>query len=275
MKEGRTIVKIQSATAAAISVVLLFSGGMTAAAKGRVFLNNTQVESTLNYNGSICLPVRSFFESAGYTIQWYSAENRVMIYDSIRTITMFAGQNQIFLETDRYTLNNDIRQVNGMLVMPVEAAEKALDASIKYTDGDIYISSDATHSTTGWQYDILQLTNKIRAEHSLQSLTWNTALAHTASEHCADMVTRDYFSHNSPEGITPFDRMHSAGIRYIYAAENIAAGQPDPQSVINAWMDSPEHRANILNPNLREIGAAYSRGGTYGIYWAQEFATAG
>ena len=87
------------------------------------------------------------------------------------------------------------------------------------------------------------------------------------------MADRGYFAHNTPEGLTPFDRLRELGIQYTVAAENIAAGQPDPQSVVDAWMNSPGHRANILNEKIKEIGIAYVRGGTYGIYWAQEFAS--
>ena len=87
------------------------------------------------------------------------------------------------------------------------------------------------------------------------------------------MINRDFFSHNTPDGKTPFDRMKAAGISYVAAGENIAAGQSSPQSVMESWLNSPGHRKNILNPNFEYIGIGIARGGSYGIYWAQEFAT--
>lgn len=67
--------------------------------------------------------------------------------------------------------------------------------------------------------------------------------------------------------------MKAAGITYSSAGENIAAGQSSPQNVMDSWMNSPGHRKNILNPDFEYIGVGLARGGSYGIYWAQEFAT--
>ena len=74
------------------------------------------------------------------------------------------------------------------------------------------------------------------------------------------MIDRNFFAHNTPDGKTPFDRMK-------------AAGQSSPQNVMDSWMNSPGHRKNILNPDFEYIGVGLARGGSYGIYWAQEFAT--
>ncbi len=87
------------------------------------------------------------------------------------------------------------------------------------------------------------------------------------------MIDRNFFAHNTPDGQTPFDRMKAAGISYSSAGENIAAGQYSPQNVMDSWMNSPGHRKNILNPDFEYIGVGLARGGSYGIYWAQEFAT--
>ena len=87
------------------------------------------------------------------------------------------------------------------------------------------------------------------------------------------MIDRNFFAHNTPDGQTPFDRMKAAGISYSSAGENIAAGQSSPQNVMDSWMNSPGHRKNILNRDFEYIGVGLARGGSYGIYWAQEFAT--
>ena len=65
--------------------------------------------------------------------------------------------------------------------------------------------------------------------------------------------------------------MTSFGIAYTAAGENIAAGQPDPKSVVTSWMNSPGHRANILSKSYTEIGVGFASGGTYGTYWTEDF----
>ena len=98
-------------------------------------------------------------------------------------------------------------------------------------------------------------------------------LTRVAQAHSEDMARREYFSHTNPDGRSPFDRMTAAGYKYSLAAENIAAGQTTPHSVIDAWMNSPGHRANILNCGLTEIGVGYATGGSYRHYWTQAFGT--
>ena len=68
-----------------------------------------------------------------------------------------------------------------------------------------------------------------------------------------------------------FTILREYGISYRRAAENIAGGQPTPAAVVNSWMNSSGHRANILDGNLRKIGVGYARGGQYGTYWVQLF----
>jgi uncharacterized protein YkwD len=89
------------------------------------------------------------------------------------------------------------------------------------------------------------------------------------------MATNNYFSHNSQNGKTPFQRMTEAGYHWSMAAENIAAGQKTPQAVVTAWMNSQGHRENILNCGLKQIGVGYATSSTsrYGTYWTQDFGT--
>src|SRR5207302_652516 len=88
------------------------------------------------------------------------------------------------------------------------------------------------------------------------------------------MANADFFAHDGPDGSTPQSRQQAAGYtNAVVWGENIAAGQPDPQAVMTAWMNSPGHRANILFRGFTEIGiGVYSAPGTrYGVYWTQEF----
>jgi uncharacterized protein YkwD len=118
---------------------------------------------------------------------------------------------------------------------------------------------------------VVQLTNQRRAAKGCGALTVNAALTRVAQAHSADMAANNYFSHDSQDGRSPFDRMSAAGYRFGAAAENIAAGQRTPSDVVTAWMNSEGHRANIENCTYTEIGVGYATGGSYGSYWTQDF----
>ncbi len=115
--------------------------------------------------------------------------------------------------------------------------------------------------------------NKERASAGCGALTVNPILVAVARAHSKDMAVRGYFDHNSPDGKSPFDRMRDAGYKGGLMGENIAAGQPTPAAVMDAWMNSPGHRANILNCGYKVIGiGVYSLASSpYRIYWTQDF----
>jgi len=81
-----------------------------------------------------------------------------------------------------------------------------------------------------------------------------------------------YFAHNSPLYGSPFEMMRRFGITFQIAGENIAGGQRTPEDVVRAWMNSPGHRANILNPRFTHLGSGYFTGSNgFGHYWTQMF----
>ncbi|MBR4721125.1 MAG: hypothetical protein IK057_05120 [Clostridia bacterium] len=128
-----------------------------------------------------------------------------------------------------------------------------------------------TQNIGGYQAEVLRLVNEQRANYGLSALTYNTKLESVAYAHSKDMAVNNYFSHTNLSGQSPFDRMKAAGISYRSAAENIAAGQKTPQEVVNAWMNSSGHRANILNSSVSQMGVGIYSGGSYGVYWTQLF----
>lgn len=121
--------------------------------------------------------------------------------------------------------------------------------------------------------EVLRLTNVERASNGCGALAWNTKLASAASKHSTDMAQNDYFSHDGLDGRDPFERIKDEGYSFSSAAENIAAGQPTPEAVVEGWMSSSGHRANILNCGLKELGVGVAHGGSYGVYWTQDFGT--
>jgi uncharacterized YkwD family protein/spore coat assembly protein SafA len=119
--------------------------------------------------------------------------------------------------------------------------------------------------------EVVRLTNQQRAKYGLPPLQADWQLARVARYKSADMRDKNYFSHQSPTYGSPFTMMKNFGISYRTAGENIAAGQRTPQEVVNAWMNSPGHRANILSKDFTHIGVGYAKGGSYGHYWTQMF----
>lgn len=118
---------------------------------------------------------------------------------------------------------------------------------------------------------VLTLVNAERAKAGCGSLATSSALQQAAQGHSADMAANDYFSHTSQDGRTFADRIRAAGYTGGAIAENIAAGQATASAVMTSWMNSPGHRANILNCAYRYLGVGYAKGGTYGTYWTQDF----
>ena len=125
-------------------------------------------------------------------------------------------------------------------------------------------------SDTVLQYEseVIRLVNEIRVQNGLNALTTNWELSRVARYKSEDMVKNRYFSHNSPTYGTPFQMMRSFGLSYRTAGENIAYGQRTPAAVVDAWMNSSGHRANILNASYTQIGVGYCANGNY---WTQMF----
>jgi uncharacterized YkwD family protein/spore coat assembly protein SafA len=122
--------------------------------------------------------------------------------------------------------------------------------------------------TKGVEQQVLSLVNKERAKVGLKPLQMDWELQRVARVKSQDMYSKKYFSHQSPTYGSPFDMMKQFGIRYRTAGENIAQGQRTPQEVMNAWMNSSGHRANILKADYTHIGVGYEANGNY---WTQMF----
>lgn len=117
-----------------------------------------------------------------------------------------------------------------------------------------------------FERQVFDLTNAERERHGIAPLVWHEDLSQVARAFSIDMVERDFFSHTCPDGTLPWDRIDEAGIPWFAAGENIAAGQRTPEAVVAAWMNSPGHRANILNPNFTHLGVGF-----HDFYWTQKF----
>ncbi|MCR8842630.1 CAP domain-containing protein [Paenibacillus sp. SC116] len=114
----------------------------------------------------------------------------------------------------------------------------------------------------------------VMLEYRVADMVYTDYLGHIATIKAADMRDNNYFSHDSPTYGTPGEMLTRFGVNWTANGENIAAGYPTPQAVMTAWMNSPVHRANILNPNFTYLGVGYVPGNatsTYAHYWVQLF----
>ncbi|MGQ9869237.1 CAP domain-containing protein [Leptodesmis sp.] len=124
---------------------------------------------------------------------------------------------------------------------------------------------------------VLNLTNQFRAANGLAPLQLNIELDAAALGHSQDMALNDYFDHNGLNGSTPASRINQVGYVYSIYIENIAAGYDTPEEVVQGWIDSPEHRANLLNSSFTEVGIGYyylandTGVNNYYSYWTQNF----
>lgn len=118
--------------------------------------------------------------------------------------------------------------------------------------------------------EVLALLNVERRRRGLGRLTLDPLASAVARAHSRDMCHRRYFSHTSPDGKHPWDRLRAAGVRFRRSGENIAVGHRSPEEVHRGWLDSPGHRRNRLNPAYTRAGVgSYSCDGT--VYWTEVF----
>ncbi|WP_312091185.1 CAP domain-containing protein [Aminipila sp.] len=143
------------------------------------------------------------------------------------------------------------------------------------TDKTTTTDTNKTDTTTGtvgsYEQQVADLVNQERAKAGLAPVTLNTKLSGVAEKKAEDMRDKNYLSHTSPTYGSPFDMMKQFGVTYSAAGENIAKGQKTPQSVMDAWMNSSGHRANILSSNYDQIGVGYVTDSNGNTYWVQMF----
>ena len=149
---------------------------------------------------------------------------------------------------------------------------KSANSQIKNYDliypGQVINIPSVDSAVTAYEQEVIRLVNEIRVKNGLKELTHDWQVSRVARIKSQDMKDNKYFAHNSPVYGTPFQMLKSFGISYRSAGENIAKGYATPQAVVNGWMNSSGHRANILNANYTHIGVGYVSAGNY---WTQMF----
>ncbi|MFG2143354.1 CAP domain-containing protein [Streptomyces sp. NPDC048696] len=154
--------------------------------------------------------------------------------------------------------------------------DAGIASAVDRRTGDVYwtalwarpLSAEGLRGTVA---EVVALTNGHRATAGLRPLADDTRLASAAQAYSTDMAERGFYSHTSPEGLEPWDRARAAGAAHRGIGENIACGQRTAAEVVEGWMNSPGHRANILKPDFTHIGVGFAGGGRAGTYWTQLF----
>ncbi|NEA68756.1 CAP domain-containing protein [Streptomyces sp. SID12488] len=147
---------------------------------------------------------------------------------------------------------------------PSPTPTQTKETSRQQTSAPITVSAQAAAEA-----EVLQLVNEERAKVGCSAVSANSALRDLAEAFSEDMAARDFFDHTDPDGLSPWDRADKAGITSL-GGENIARGQADAAAVMEAWMNSPGHKANILNCDFKTLGVGVHLG-TGGPWWTQDF----
>lgn len=219
------------------------------------------------------VPFRKIFESLDMTVQWFADKQLVAAQKEGTEIYLYIDSPEMYVNGETISLPVPPTILNDRTLVPLRAVSEAAGAEVSWDGSTRTVSITSNPSSfEDWGQMVLILVNSERKKAGLKPVEWDDSLAALAREHCEDMVNRDFFSHDNPDGLSPFDRMKRAGIDYLAAGENIAAGSYSPIEAMEGWMSSPGHRANILNPDFKSMGVSVVWGGSYGVYWAQEFA---
>lgn len=149
----------------------------------------------------------------------------------------------------------------------IQANPQVADPDLIYP-GQILQIPQLESTVSSYESEVIRLVNEIRQQSGLRPLAANWELSRVARYKSQDMRDNGYFSHDSPTYGTPFQMLSAFGLSYRTAGENIAKGYASPQAVVNGWMNSSGHRANILNASYTQIGVGYVSGGNY---WTQLF----
>lgn len=204
--------------------------------------------------------------SAQCTVQsgdsiWHIAERYKIPFHKMLELNRHLHNPHLIFPKDKIEMPNNAEHGTG-----TSTSENSASDDIQHGDSEVEQSAPSTQAEA-----VLNLVNQERSKAGLKPLKMSEELRSIANLKAKDMAENNYFDHNSPTYGSPFQMLQDFGVHYSAAGENIAAGQRSPEEVMNAWMNSSGHRANILNKNFDTLGIGYYEGGKYSTYWVQTF----
>jgi uncharacterized protein YkwD len=240
---------------------------------------------TVSVNNTVLLPgsvsdiqeEQGIFISASHSsgiseIQYAADDGAIDIVRGSALDLRFSGSGRVDIKISAKATNGTVSAASTYTfnIMPKPTQAQNQPSTQPQTQTQTQPAPDASD----FEREVLELTNIERAKYGLEPLLWDDPLGAVSRAYSRDMSERDFMSHVCPDGLSPFDRMDNAGIKYWAAAENLAGGQRTPAEVVEGWMNSPGHRANILTAGYTHLGVGFhSGGGLYRYYWTQKFAT--
>lgn len=252
-------------------------------------INSSETPAYISSNRTF-IPVRAVGNVLNLDVDWQSPHvilsGKHQVTNKSLTISINTKTNRVILNNTVLTNCIEIKANRSYITLRVLA--EAFGYVVDWKNKSVYISSPSTDHTNGtennvpdnndsnniissqtsFENQVLSLVNTERAKKGLTALTMDENLRHAARLKSDDMYQNKYFSHTSPTYGSPFDMLKTLGISYQAAAENIAQGYTTPEAVVNGWMNSSGHRANILNSSYTHIGIGYN---SNGHYWTQLF----
>lgn len=216
---------------------------------------------------TVFVPIRDIALEIGAAVIW--RDNTAWLQSGAETAGLQAGRADMQTADGRIPLPAAPVIIQDRMLVPLRAVSEALGGQVAWNPGTkgVYISPpEDSHRNYDKEKEVLYLVNQIRLASGLPAFAWDAGLASAARAHSRDMAENQFFSHTGLQGSSPFERMIAAGVPYQFAAENIAMGYLDPEQVVDSWMNSEGHRANILNGNLLKMGVGF-----YDNYWTQDF----
>ena len=196
-----------------------------------------------------------------------------ILITTVLTLTLLLSLSAAVSASSTYTVKKGDSLLKIAVSYQVGLSEiKAENPTIKNYDliypGQIINIPTLNASVDAYEREVVRLVNLERAKAGLSPLEYDWQLSRVARYKSEDMQKNKYFSHTSPTYGSPFNMMKSFGVSYKTAGENIAKGYQTPSAVVNGWMNSNGHRANILNSSFTHIGVGYVASGNY---WTQMF----
>jgi uncharacterized protein YkwD len=158
------------------------------------------------------------------------------------------------------------------ITVAAKNARKTCGADLKPA---VTLTPAAVSIPKGWQGHMLAQLNQLRAGAGVRTLTLCAPIEAAAQDYSTVMTKTGHYDHQGPDGRLPWDRMKAAGYQYQSAAENIAMGYGDVEAVMQAWIDSPAHYSNLVEPGFVHVGFGKNVSDDGDTYWVQNFGSGG
>ena len=268
------------ATGTIIFVLLLMIGSQAeAVSQIRVVVNGEEIAPDVQpivQQSRVLIPLRVVMEELGAKVVFDTASKTITVTKAGTVLLLPIGSKTAQINNSQVVLDVPAMMVANRTMVPLRFIGQALGCSVLWQEAvkTVLIDSPVQLEPRQVEGEIFRLVNEARLKNNLLPLVLMDELSKLALSHSRDMAENNFFSHTSPSQGNPLKRAQAAGLPGT--AENIAAGYPDAGTIFQAWMDSPTHRANILDPDNRYIGIGYFQEEDdddpyQGVYCTQEF----